>query len=167
MLLRNNRAFTLIELLVVVLIIGILSAIALPQYEKAVAKARFVQLQTMMNSYEKAGHIALATNGYVTDGTNYLTGTNAIADISIQGTPEGSITKTEWGDITSNCGWGYCWLNFSGKGKYAGVTINYEWGNSTHQSVFAASSSQNAAMQKVLCEWANSYSSNVTEPKCK
>ncbi len=58
-----KKAFTLIELLVVVLIIGILAAVALPQYQKAVLRSRFVQLVTTNEALVKAQKIYHLANG--------------------------------------------------------------------------------------------------------
>ncbi len=63
---QKNNGFTLIELLVVVLIIGILSAIALPQYTKAVERARAAEAFTNLRALVQAEKVYKMANGTAT-----------------------------------------------------------------------------------------------------
>ncbi len=134
---KNTKAFTLIELLVVVLIIGILAAVALPQYQKAVIRARYKQAVILGDAFLKAQQIYYMANG------EYA---NTFEDLSID-FPAPSKTATASNYIYS---WGSC--NMSGdmlqcwptKSPWHQATLsNYSWcvagvNNKLHQEICKA-----------------------------
>ncbi|MBR2864912.1 MAG: prepilin-type N-terminal cleavage/methylation domain-containing protein [Elusimicrobiaceae bacterium] len=64
---RVSKGFTLIELLVVVLIIGILSAVALPQYTIAVKKTRTMSLLPLIRAIDSAEKVYYLETGAYTN----------------------------------------------------------------------------------------------------
>jgi len=88
---QNSGGFTLIEVLVVVLIIGILSSIALPQYQKAVMKSRFATVQQAAASYFDMAQVYEST---------YHKWPGSLAALDAGGFNGGTIVQSRGGECT-------------------------------------------------------------------
>lgn len=83
--------FTLLELLVVVLIIGILVAIALPQYQKAVHKSRFSSLMPVAQAIRDGQEVYFLTNGQYASNLKDL-------DVTLTNNEETMVTLSQHDD---------------------------------------------------------------------
>ena len=132
---RKNirRGFTLIELLVVVLIIGILAAVAVPQYQKDVEKSRATQAIALLKS------IGQAQTAYrMANGTCATTFDELDVDIPFTGTTLWRMSDDHLKDTRSNDDWSFQLVNWSNyciimagrlTGKYQGGGFFYYVGS--------------------------------------
>ena len=97
---HTRRGFTVLELLVTVLIIGILAAIALPQYKRSVEKARAATIFPLLKAIGEAQE-----DYFLANGTYAKSFSNLSVEIPFTGTEKWATSYSFFKDVRSNHDW--------------------------------------------------------------
>ena len=159
---RNRKGFTLIELLVVVLIIGILAAVALPQYQKAVMKTRYATMKVFVNAWAAAEERYYLANGSYTVDIENL-------DIDFPETPK---QIDYYADARGyHFDWGYCGINDDDEPRLGcnNPSINLDYGECLPHVPANASASvkQNAGKRRCKVVDVNHAKASLAHKICQ
>ncbi len=142
-----KKGFTLIELLVVVLIIGILAAVALPQYTKTVEKSKSAEaLVTLKSVYQAAQEFQMANGNWP----------SSLGDLSVTPSWTGTTkwyTHSDVAGVASNENWSLQ-INHATDETRLGVTVGrltgkYEGGGFALWHKYSTSS--NMPVNTIVC----------------
>jgi type IV pilus assembly protein PilE len=78
---RHNQGFTLIELMIVVVVVSLLAMVAIPSYNKSIAKARRGDAQASLSN------LAAAMERYFTEEGSYVGAAGPVATPTATGSP--------------------------------------------------------------------------------
>ena len=143
---RSTKGFTLIELLILVLIAGILAAIAIPSYQRAVGQARFSRLKNYTHSLATASRMYQMENGSFPSQPDELAIPFSYSS-SDATTPYWSISLNSGEDCivwTNNENKIACFVTIAGK-KIA----HYVWTDDGHERCLAFSTNPNDLVNEI------------------
>jgi type IV pilus assembly protein PilA len=140
---NTQQGFTLIELMIVVAIIGILAAVALPQYQNYTTKAKWSTNIVAADTLKLTISECLQTQGGVLASCDELTELNTLVGFSTTAptAPQGTITLTKDTAaivITGNAAVGSCVVTISPTISAAATSVVWGYRTSTATGVTPA-----------------------------